>query len=111
MRAVLVPQQVTRQGLTPVFSTVTSEGVSVANDGRMVLEVKNTSASSVNVTVQTPGSIDGLAIADLVVAVPATNGDKIIGPFQPGIYNQPDGTIYVDFSAVASVTVAALRVS
>lgn len=108
-RTALVPQQVVRAGLTPVFSAANADGHSVANDGHVMLEVKNGSGAPITVTVQTPGTVDGLAIAELVVTIPATSGDKMIGPFQPGIYNQADGTIYVDFSAVTTVTVAAVR--
>lgn len=108
-RTALVPQQVVRTGLTPVFSAANVDGHSVANDGHTMLEVKNASAAPINVTIVTPGLVDGNAIADLVVAVPANTGDKMIGPFPPGIYNQADGTIYVDFSAVVTVTVAAVR--
>ena len=110
-RTALVPQQVVRTGLTPVFSAANADGHSIANDGKVVLEVKNTSGAPINVTIQTPGSVDGLAIADLVVAIPLTSGDKIIGPFPPGIYNQADGTIYVDFAAAPGLTVAALRIA
>mgnify|MGYP005823896815 CR=1 FL=1 len=110
-RTALVPQQITRAGLAPAFSAAVADGHSVANDGHVFIEVKNASGSAVTVTVQTPGMVDGLAIAELQVSVPATNGDKMIGPFPPGIYNQADGTIYVDFSAVTSVTVAALRMA
>lgn len=110
-RTVLAAQQVSRAGLTPVFSAGNADGHFVPNDGRVILEVKNTSASPVNVTVQTPGTVDGNAIADLVVAVPATSGDKMIGPFPASIYNQADGSIYVDLSAATGVTVAAVRVA
>ena len=109
-RTVLAVQQVARTGLTPSFSAANVDGHNVANDGKVVLEVKNGSGAPINVTFQTPGSVDGNAIADLVVAVPA-GGDKICGPFPPGIYNQADGTMYVDFSAVTTVTVAALRMA
>lgn len=110
-RTALVPQQIVRTGLTPVFTAANVLGHSVANDGHVMLEVKNGSASPINVTVQTPGTVDGLAISELVVVVPATSGDKMIGPFPPGIYNQPDGTIYVDFSDVTTVSVAAVRMA
>jgi hypothetical protein len=34
----------------------------------------------------------------------------MLGPWPPDIYNQPDGTgVSIDFSQVATVTVAALR--
>jgi hypothetical protein len=33
----------------------------------------------------------------------------MIGPFPPGSYSQPDGSTYIDFSAVTSVTIGAFR--
>ena len=68
------------------------------NDGRIILEVNNTSGGSLNVTVGTPGVVDGLAVADLVVAV-AAGATRLIGPFPPAIYNQSDGTVQVDVTA------------
>jgi hypothetical protein len=101
-------QQVSRAGLTPAFAAANVDGSYIPNDGRMMLEVKNT-GSQITVTVETPGTVDGLAVGDLVVIVPATSGDKMIGPFPTDIYNQPDGTIKVTFTAVSGVTVAAIR--
>lgn len=110
-RTILAAQQVSRSGLTPAFSAGNADGHYVPNDGKMMLEVKNASASPITVTIQTPGTVDGNAIADLVVTVPANTGDKMIGPFPPSIYNQADGSIYADLSAVTSVTLAALRLA
>ena len=53
--------------------------------------------------------MDGLAVANLAVVVIAASGDKIIGPFPPGIYNQSDGSVYVDWSSETAVTFAVLR--
>lgn len=112
-RSALAVQTVTITGLNPSFTAANVDGHSIVNDGRTVLYVKNGGAGSVNVTIQTPGSVDGNAIADRVVAVPAGE-DRIIGPFAPRVYNQQSGAdahaVYVDFSAVTSVTVAALRI-
>lgn len=110
-RSALATQQVTRTGLTPAFTTPNVDGHSVPNDGHVMLEVKNASAAPITVTVQTPGVVDGLAISERVVTVPLTSGDKMIGPFPPGIYNQPDGVFNVDFSAVVDVSVAAVRLA
>jgi len=51
---------------------------------------------------------DGLALADLAVAVPA-GAERMISLRNVDVYKQPDGFTYVDFSAVASVTVAAFE--
>jgi hypothetical protein len=101
-------QQIARTGLEAVYTAAVADGAKFANDGRMFVDVVNGSASSINVTVQTPVTVDGLAVADLVVAVPAGESRKI-GPFPPGYYNQTDGMVYVDYSAVTDVTVALMR--
>jgi hypothetical protein len=76
----------------------------------MFIHVWNGNGGSINVTVTTPGTVDSLAISDLVVAV-ASGEDQIIGPFPPATYNEDPGTtdtIEVTFSDVTSITIAAL---
>jgi len=102
-------QQVVRTGLEETLEAANVDGNKIANDGRILLHVKNGGASPITVTVQTPGTVDGLSVSDMTIVV--TNAEeRFIGPFPPGIYNQSDGSVYVDYSAVTSVTVAALRV-
>lgn len=101
-------QQIVRTGLTPAYSAANADGHSIANDGRVFQHIKNGSGSSINVTAQTPATVDGLAVAERVVAIPAGE-ERMIGPFQPGIYNQADGSVYIDYSAVTTVTVATFR--
>ncbi|WP_110513740.1 hypothetical protein [Herpetosiphon llansteffanensis] len=72
----------------------------IPNNGRVVLLV--TSTPGCTVTVQTPGSVDGLPITDLTASVGAAK-QHIIGPFPTTIYNQADGTIQVTFSAAATL--------
>lgn len=108
-RATLTPQEVSRAGLTHTFAAVdAANGNEFVNDGKSVLYVKNAGVGSINVTASTPGTVDGLAVADLVVAV-ANGVNKMIGPFPPGIYNQSDGKVYVDWSGGSSVTAAVIR--
>ena len=105
----LATQQIVRTGLTQALAAANADGSYVPNDGRMFLRVKNTNGAPITVTVETPGTVDGLAIGDLAVVIPATTGDKVIGPFPPDTYNQSDGTIKVTFSAVTDVTIGAFR--
>lgn len=111
-RTDLTVQQVARPGLNPAYTAGNgSGGHSIPNDGRVFIHVKNGSGAPINATLQTPVTVDdqaALAVSDLVVAVPAS-GERMIGPFPPALYNQSDGKVYLDFSAVTSVTVAALR--
>ena len=104
----LTVQQIARTGLTPALAAANADGSYVPNDGRMFVDVENT-GSETTVTVDTPGTVDGLAVANLAVVVPATTGKKRIGPFPPDTYNQPDGTIKITYSQVSGVTVGAFR--
>lgn len=111
-RTALALQYPTSDGLNPTYSAANADGHSLVNDGRTVLIVKNASAGSINVTAQTPGTVDGLAVADKVVAVPA--GGERHFKYDPRHYNRPAGgtdpdMVWIDFSAVASVTVAAIH--
>lgn len=104
-------QQIVDEGLAPTFTAAPAviDGLSIPGTGDIFIEVKNGSASPINVTIQTGGTLMGEPVADKVVSVPATTGDCMIGPFPPALYNQADGLVYVDFSAVATVTVGAFR--
>ena len=111
-RSILTAQVPTTAGITPTFGAADVLGSAFVNNGKRYLEVKNTSGSPVNVTIANPALVDGQAAPARVVSVPATTGDKMIGPF-PSVYTQPDGTnqVYVDFSAVTSVTVALFEIA
>lgn len=111
-RTALTVQEIVTAGITPSLGAANVDGHSIPGTGDVVVHVKNGSASPVSVTIPTPGVAGKSAepIADRVVSVPATTGDKIIGPFDPAVFQQPDGTVYIDLSAVATVTITAYRV-
>ncbi|MBP7572063.1 MAG: hypothetical protein KBA95_18560 [Acidobacteria bacterium] len=76
-----------------------------ANDGRVVLIVD--AATTATVTIETPGSVAGNAIADTAVALP--DGDTyVLGPFPTSVYNDSQGRVKVTVSA--NTTIMALRV-
>lgn len=77
-----------------------------------LLLVDNASAGAITVTVQTPGTVQGLAIAESAVNVPA--GALVAIALDAGVYGRTSdladgGRAYVDYSAVASVTRAVLE--
>lgn len=80
-----------------------------ANDGRTFMHIKNGSGSPITCTITTPGTFQGLAIADVVVTVGATTGEQMAGPFPKGIYNAGDGNIDITWSATTTVTVAVFK--
>jgi hypothetical protein len=70
------------------------------------LYVANGDASAKTVTVATPGTSKGLAIADASISVAA--GDHAIIPLND-IYRGTNGRAAITYSAVTSVTVAAFE--
>lgn len=104
-RTAITPQQVVSTGLTVAYEPANVDGNSIAGASRRRdLTVKNGSAGSINVTIPTPGTVDGLAIADRVIAVAA--GAEVRIRTDGSAYRQSDGSVHIDYSAVTSVTVA-----
>lgn len=105
----LAKQVTSDAGVAIAFSPASAGGDVVPVDAQTVLLVNNGSGASINVTIVTPGTEGGLAIADRVVAV-AAGAIEAIGPFG-GMYKDSvtDGAD-VSYSATASVTVAALAI-
>lgn len=116
-RTALAVQEAVLTGLTPTFSAATADGHAISNpDEKVAIYVKNASASPITVTIATPATVSGLAITDLTVSVPAA-GERLIGPFPKGLFNQDDSgvsgveeAVFLNTSAQASVTYAALKV-
>ncbi|MEV4287352.1 hypothetical protein AB0K40_17750 [Nonomuraea bangladeshensis] len=77
-----------------------------AGDG-IFLEVNNGSVSAVTVTLATPGTVNGLAIADRAITIPAGERWKIpVGR----MYAKADGSADVTYSSATTVTVGAFRI-
>lgn len=108
-RTKITAQQASSAGLSPAFEPANVDGNAYELRQARALRIRNGSAAAVNVTLPTPGTVDGLTIADRVIAVPA-GADTVIALGRGDAYRQPDGTVNVDYSAVASVTVAVLDV-
>lgn len=62
---------------------------SFINDGRTILQIRNTVGTSRVITFETPNTVDGLAVADRTVTVQAGK-TAFVGPFPRGIYNGVD---------------------
>lgn len=108
----LASQEVVRGGLAASYtgSLLTTNTYQVPNDGRVILHVKKSGAGSCDITITTFPTVDGAAVADRVVVIPATTGDKFIGPFPQDVYNDPtNGCVEFTASEITGLTVAALR--
>ena len=109
-RANLSVQVIEPAGLSPAFVAANTDGVSVENNGNMYIEIVNGHTSATHTaTIDHPGTVDGLAVANRDVEVPATETRKI-GPFTAR-YNQAGTTvIHVDFESVTGLSIGAFRI-
>jgi hypothetical protein len=106
----LTPQAVSLAGLTPVYGAAVAS-TTVPCDERSFLHVKNANGSSMTVTLTATGAVRGQTAANVVITVPATTGDKMIGPITADLFaGTVDGTCAVAYSSTTSVTVALLRI-
>jgi hypothetical protein len=106
----LTVQQIAAAGITPAYtgSLSTSNTYKVPNDGRVFLQFKKSEATDCTVTITTPATKGGLAIADRTETVAGSTGDVMAGPFPPAIYNA-SGVLSFTLSNIAGLTVAAFR--
>lgn len=114
----LTIQEISKTGKSvteDLIAPTATHGNKFINNGKTFLRVKNGSGGDITVTIDTPGTVSGLAIADLVVTVKAT-GDangldfQDIGPFDTN-FNQSDGYVWAVFSAVTDILVGAYRLA
>jgi hypothetical protein len=109
----LSTQTITRAGIGPTYAAAAGGGDTFTPDVDTFSHVKNGSGSPITVTVVTPRTDQesGQAIADVTVSVPATTGERMIGPFPHNSFADPtDGLADITYSGVTSLTVAVLKV-
>lgn len=99
----------TASGASPLLNVV--DTFQFNNTGREFLHFKKSGAGACTVTIKTPGTVDGLAVAERTIIIPATTGDVMVGPFPPAIYNTPGTDTFEGFtvSDVVGLTVAVVR--
>ncbi len=115
-RETLIPQAVISSGTEVVFTDAVADGHKFTNTDHTLLIIKNASGGEapnyLTVTINTPGTVDGLAIAEREVEV---QPEEIwVWRGAPSVYNQPSGAdadkVYIDYSDVTSIQVAAVVV-
>ena len=111
-RTALTVNRVDLDGVTKTLAAANADGHSIPwnRNFRQWLTVKNGGGSSITVTVQTPRTVGGLAVADRTVSV-AAGAEVDIALTDTQNYLQADDSTYVDFSAVTSVTVLASEIA
>jgi hypothetical protein len=98
MRTNIPVTQLTRAGVAPPAQTnadMTNGMAIAANSGRILVEIVSTDLGAQSVGFAIPGLVDGQAVADKTVAVPA-GATRLVGPFPPGTYNQDDNSLHLN---------------
>lgn len=112
-RISVTSQPLALSGVAVALTAPTVDG-DVIDAGQTFLMVDNASGSSITVTALSPRTVDGvLTVGPLAVAVGA-GVTKLIGPFNGSTFGQlsganasggnDQGRVYVNYSAIASVT-------
>lgn len=103
--AALTVQTLTLTGVAPTYNAAAAGGDTFVNNGKTFLHVKNTGAST-TVTVDSVTACNQGSDHDSVTTVPATTGDRMIGPFEMSRFNSGTGTAAITYSQVTGITVA-----
>lgn len=83
-------------------------GDKFTNDGQTYFVIKNGDASPHTVSFAIQLAVDGVTPTFTPVNLLAGE-TRLLGPFPSGIYNDANGQVNVTYSAVTSVTVAAVK--
>ena len=110
-RTTLTPQTAAPTGAALVYAAGdnVNGNLITGNNNNLTFHVKNTNGAPGNFTVRANGVlVGGQTFPDLVVSIPATTGDRWLGPFDPAYYSQADGSLWVDY-ANANMTIAMMK--
>jgi hypothetical protein len=105
--AALTSQRLSPAGTAPTYAAASVGGDTAPVGKDLFLHVFNGSGASITVTVVTPGTVNGLAIADAALVIPA--GDQGFVPLAKMYRNPSTGLANITYSAVTTVEVAVLQ--
>lgn len=105
--AVLSVQQILPTGVVVSAVSAAGGGDQYPNNGKTLLKVINGGGSDITVTITPTNTVNGYTIAPIAVTV-AAGATKYLGPYDQNYFNNSSGRVAVTYSAVTSVTVAAL---
>lgn len=106
----LSAQTVDKDGLSAATYTAidATDTYSFRNTDKSILHFKNTSTES-TVTLDTPVTSGGIAVANPTVTVPATTGDVFVAMLPLSVFNSSAGLATFTQDVASGVTVALLQ--
>lgn len=107
--AAIATQTMSQTGLVPSMQACSAGGDTYSPTSQTFLLVKNADGSSHTVTVITTDVVFGQNLPDIAVVV-AAGTTALLGPYDPGEVATPGtGLAAITYSAVTSVTIAAIQ--
>lgn len=110
--ATLATQPITRAGVTPTYAAAAGGGDACEVGDDIFLHFKNTNASVRNITLAIPSTASTYAnvtYTNVVVQIPATTGDKMIGPISALFKDGTTGMVTITYDAVTNLTVGCFK--
>lgn len=108
--ATLTTQSITRAGVTPSYAAVAGGGDACEVGDDIFLQFKNTNAATCTVTLAIPSGAStypNVVYTNTAVVIPATTGDKWIGPIS-ALYKDPTtGLCTITYSGTSTNTTVA----
>jgi hypothetical protein len=100
-------------GLNPTMSAA-SVGGDIVDTGDTVSLIVTSGSTTANLTITTPGTVGGLAIADNVIAIPANAGTvasapPVVVPLPTSLYGDANGQCALAWSATTNIKFCAVR--
>jgi hypothetical protein len=110
--ATLTTQTITRAGVTPSYVTPAGGGDACEVGDDVYLHVKNTNAATRDVTLAIPAGAStypNVTYQNVTVTIPATTGDKLIGPISALFKDPTTGMCTITTSAQTGVTIGCFK--
>jgi hypothetical protein len=114
--ATLSVESITESGVNATYNSAAGGGDQFANNGEVILHIKNSDASSHTVTVtaqqtsHTIGNVGSVTKSSASVAVPAS-GERFLGPFPTYAFNDSSGMAQITYTSATGMTVAVIKVT
>ena len=99
-------QTIVRTGLEATYEAASADGHYWENTGKEFIHLVN-GVTEGTITIVTPGTVDGHAIADLTVVCTASE-ERMIGPFPAAVY-EDDNKITFSFDVITDMTLAVIK--
>ena len=105
--ALLSVQTALVTGIVPTYNAVSASDT-FSNDGGTRLHIKNGGGGTCTVTITTPYTLGGLALADQVISIGA-GVENQVAVLSTQIYNASDDLVTITFSPTTSVTMSLIK--